>query len=404
MKIKTLKQCLSLIIDHRGLTPKKLKSTWSNSGYKVLSANNVKTVGISNLDKVRYIDEYTYKNWMKIEIQRGDILLTSEAPVGEVYYWDSEEKIATGQRVYGLRTNAEVNSLYLKYYIQSNIGQNEIKKFTSGSTVSGISAETFEYIKVCLPDNLSDQIKIGEALYTIDELIINNDNIIQQLEIILKTIYDFWFLQFEFPNDEGAPYKSSGGKMIWNEDLQCEIPEGWYITTINDFAEVNKGSYITEKQANLNGSYKVVSAGLDFAYYHDDFNREENTISISASGANAGFVNFWYEKIFANDCITIRGKELVETTYIFNFLKHIQDHLYSQTNRSAQSHIYPDDIKKLKLVIPTSDVMKKYNHQIKNYYSYIKVLKEQNKDLLNLREFLLPILINGQVTINTNKQ
>lgn len=158
--MKKLINCISTVIDRRGVTPKKLGADWQECGYRVLSANNVKTSGLINEDEIRYVDETTYHKWMKEEIQRGDILLTSEAPAGEVYYWDSDEKIVAGQRIFVLRTVPEVSSLYLKYYLQSDMGQKEIQNKCSGSTVFGISAKMFANIDVLLPETLDEQLRI----------------------------------------------------------------------------------------------------------------------------------------------------------------------------------------------------------------------------------------------------
>ena len=113
--IKSLSDCLSLVIDRRGVTPKKLNSSWKEKGYRVLSANNVKTSGLTKIDEIRCIDDNTYKKWMKNEVCRGDIFLTSEAPAGEVLYWDSDEKIVAGQRIYVLRTKKDLYCLYKSF-------------------------------------------------------------------------------------------------------------------------------------------------------------------------------------------------------------------------------------------------------------------------------------------------
>ena len=114
----TLSNCLKKIIDYRGKTPKKLGGDWSNSGYRAISANNVKFEGLAKLVDIRYLDEALYLKWMKDEIHRGDILLTSEAPAGQAMVWDSDEKIVLSQRLYGLRVKDHINNRYLKYYLQ----------------------------------------------------------------------------------------------------------------------------------------------------------------------------------------------------------------------------------------------------------------------------------------------
>ena len=192
------------------------------------------------MDEIRYIPEDKYSSWMKIPLEKGDIILTSEAPAGEVYYWDTNEKVVLGQRLFGLKVKPEINSKYLKYYLQSSVGQKAIRGQQSGSTVFGISAATFPSIVVNLLDR-EDQDKVANLLYDLDLKIQNNSSICSDLEAMAKLLYDYWFVQFDFPDENGKPYKSSGGKMVWNKELKREIPEGWYISNLEPFIKVIRG-------------------------------------------------------------------------------------------------------------------------------------------------------------------
>ncbi len=124
------------------------------------------------------------------------------------------------------------------------------------------------------------------------------------------------------------------------------------LVRLGDVAEVKKGKSITSSETKK-GNVKVVAGGIDFAYYHSEANRPANIITISASGANAGFVNFWNEPIFASDCTTVLGKSELETKYIFNFLKANQEKVFELQKGAAQPHVYPDDLSKL--LIPNAD-------------------------------------------------
>ena len=236
----SLDQCLSKVIDYRGKTPKKLGSTWVESGYRAISANNVKFTGLDKAETINFADESLYRKWMKEEVKSGDLLLTSEAPSGQVMLWDSEEKIVLSQRLYALRTNSKIYNRFLKYYLQSKNGQKEIKRNNSGSTVSGISAKTFANIMVRHPD-YEEQKTIGDLLYLIDKKIEINNSINLLLETTVKSIYDFWFVQYEFPNGDGKPYKSSGGLMTYNFDIKSELPAEWKVCDLGDVVNFKRG-------------------------------------------------------------------------------------------------------------------------------------------------------------------
>ncbi|SDE49140.1 restriction endonuclease subunit S, partial [Riemerella columbipharyngis] len=200
-------------------------------------------------------------------------------------------------------------------------------------------------------------------------------------------------------DENGKPYKSSGGKMVYNEILKREIPAEWEVKKLGEYSFIKKGTLITEKEANANGDIKVVSAGLDFSYYHDISNYPENTITISASGANAGFVNFWRESIFACDCTVVRGENLTETLYIYETLKLFQEYIYQQAKGSAQPHIYPKDIEVLDIILPTQKILENFGEFVNNSNQKILLNQQQIHHLRALRDTLLPMLMNGQIEI-----
>jgi type I restriction enzyme, S subunit len=151
-RILTLDEILDTIIDHRGLTPKKLGGDWAEEGYPAISAMNIKNAKIVKRENIGYISEELYHKWMKVELKSGDILLTSEAPLGEIYYLFHEEKMVTSQRVFGIRSNPKLMpSIFLRYYLDSHFGQYELHARASGSTVSGIRQSELRKIKIITP-------------------------------------------------------------------------------------------------------------------------------------------------------------------------------------------------------------------------------------------------------------
>ncbi|PIP10079.1 MAG: restriction endonuclease [Sulfurimonas sp. CG08_land_8_20_14_0_20_36_33] len=242
------------------------------------------------------------------------------------------------------------------------------------------------------------QQKIAKVLSTLDAKIELNNRINKELEAMAKTLYDYWFVQFDFPNVDGKPYKSSGGKMVYNEELKREIPEGWEVKKLGKYAEIKRGDLITEKET-LEGNVKVVAAGINYSYLHSKYNREKNTITISGSGANAGHINFWREPIFASDCTTIRGQNDIDTIMILHHLYLLQDYIYSQAKGSAQPHVYPEDIKQLYYVIASEKLIDKYQKIILPTNEKIAINQHEIQHLTQLRDFLLPMLMNGQVSV-----
>lgn len=168
-----LSEALSLVIDHRGLTPKKLKGDWADEGYRALSAKNVKTGEIVQEDSIRYVDEEMYHKWMTEEIEYGDILVTSEAPFGEIYQWNSDEKIVLSQRLFGLRVKSAFDADYIYYYMTSDQFHAEMRARATGTTVIGLRQPELLKCVIHYPDVITQR-KIASVLRSIDLKIDNN--------------------------------------------------------------------------------------------------------------------------------------------------------------------------------------------------------------------------------------
>lgn len=407
------------VIDYRGKTPKKLGFDWSNSGYKALSALNIKTSGLDNLEFIKYANEELYKKWMKDEVQSGDILLTSEAPAGQVLVWESNEKIVLSQRLFGLRINEDFDNYFIKYYLQSDTGQKQIYKNTSGSTVFGISAKMFDLIYIPNLD-LNEQRKIGKILRSLDFKIELNNKINSELELMAKTLYDYWFVQFDFPGENGKPYKSSGGKMIWNEKIKREIPKGWGVENLK------KNSIATLIKPNIDKfeGEKIYLATADVDQNIIDNNTNKITYQKRESRANMQPIenSIWFAKmknskkvlsffdyseeylqkyILSTGFAGLKcGKHTME--YLWNFINNqnfefIKDRL---ANGATQEAINNDSMAFIPLIIPNEDIVKTYHEKTYGIYKKIYINQLENQKLAELRDWLLPMLMNGQVTVN----
>lgn len=395
-RIKISELC-DLIVDCVNKTAPSVEYT---TPYKMLRTPNIKK-GRVNTNDCRFVEKDTFEKWTRrAKVLKGDVLLTREAPMGEVGKVTSDEQLFLGQRIMQYRSNpTKLDPDFLLYSFLSPDLQYQFGRHNNtGSIVSHIRVPDCYEFEIFSP-SIKEQKKIALVLSALDSKIELNNKINSELEAMAKTIYNYWFVQFDFPNAKGKPYKSNGGKMVWSEDLKREIPEGWEVKYLGDYAQIKKGVLITEKTANINGTFKVVSAGLDFSYYHSEANYPENTITISASGASAGFINFWREPIFACDCTTVRGKTTADTLQILGFLKMRQEFIYNQARGSAQPHVYPKDIEALLFPIPPSDLVEKYGKLVVAGNEKVAINLKENQQLASLRDWLLPMLMNGQVKV-----
>ena len=347
------------------------------------SSGNIPIYGGNGI--LGYSEKYNYNNIL--------IIGRVGAYCGSIHY--HKEKCWVSDNAIAGEVKSDYSIDYL-YYLMKSLNLNDRQV---GSSQPLLTQGVLNNISVKIYESSQTQQSIAAVLSALDKKIALNKQINARLEEMAKTLYDYWFVQFDFPDANGKPYKSSGGEMVFDETLKRKIPKGWEVKNLGDWAEIRKGTLITEKTANTNGDIKVISAGVDFSYYHDVANRPRNTITISASGANAGFVNFWREPIFACDCTTITNRVIGSTLYILNFLKIVQDFIYQQARGSAQPHVYPKDIEGLKIIVPPDLLLKRFSEFVENWNLKIANNEKQNHHLTQLRDFLLPMLMNGQVSV-----
>ncbi len=407
---KSLTDCLVNIIDYRGKTPKKLGSDWAEFGYRAISANNVKFDGLIKLDSIKFLDEKTYSKWMKDEIKNGDLLLTSEAPAGQVMLWITDEKIVLSQRLFALRTKNDVYNKYLKYYLQSSIGQNEINKNTSGSTVFGISAKMFDLIQVLLP-NYDSQVLIGDLLYAIDSKVELNNRTNAELEQMAKTLYDYWFVQFDFPDQNKKPYKTSGGKMVWSEELKREIPEGWEVGTLLDIADYTNGLPCQKFRPTGEAVLKVIK----IKEMHEGFSAKTELVrsdippkviiengDVLFSWSASLEVQIWSRgKGALNQHIfKVTSDKYPKSFYYYQLLNYLQHFkMMAENRKTTMGHITQEHLQQSRIAIPPKELTLELEKTIAPIFKK-KVMNEiENQKLSELRDWLLPMLMNGQVNV-----
>lgn len=214
-----------------------------------------------------------------------------------------------------------------------------------------------------------------------------------------KTIYDYWFLQFEFPNEGGKPYKSSGGKMVWNEELKRKIPEAWKVFLVKDFCDIFTGKKDVN-QALDTGKYKFFSCAPGYKYSNDKLYTGK-AILISGNGSYTGrtiFVNDsfdLYQRTYA--CVMKpNSKNMLE--YIFYTLKtFFVKRVSGGTHGSAIPYIVYNDIAN-ESIYYNKEVIERFMEIVVPIQEQIVDLSNENEKLISLRDFLLPMLMNGQVT------
>ena len=228
-----------------------------------------------------------------------------------------------------------------------------------------------------------------------DKIILNN-KLSKELESIVKTIYDYWFLQYEFQNEEGKPYKSTGGKMVYNEKIKKEIPEGWKVTTIGKIIIERQKSSIKVGQAkNKLGKYPFFTSGSEI-YEMNEFLTDGRNCFLSTGGK--GYVQYYVGKSsYSTDMWVISGINNLED-YLYLFIKSIENMLDNKYFAgTGLQHLQKDLFKDTHIVIPSDEILKEFNKISNTIFNKISRIYKENKELQKLRDFLLPLLMNEQV-------
>lgn len=308
-----------------------------------------------------------------------------------------------------------VRKLFLYYSLIAPLNQKNIEKFKVGSSQPKLPIYNINQLLV--PKwSVDIQDKIVSILSAIDSKIENNNKINQELESMAKTIYDYWFLQFEFPKEDGKPYKSSGGKMVLNEELKREIPEGWEVKGIDDFGILSNGiNYSKDEIGDKN--YKIVNVRnmsntsllLDKSDMDDIVLKAEmadkyllkgSDILIARSGI-PGAIRILEDScentLYCGFIIRLSLETDLYRKYLVYKLKDYEDTTATSSGGTVMQNVSQNTLKNIKFVVPEKNYIQAFNDRIDSIWSVMKNKNKENQELMSLREFLLPLLMNGQV-------
>jgi len=403
---------LDTIIDYRGKTPKKLKSDWASSGIPALSAKNIKNGKIVNHESIRHVDNELYTRWMKEEVRRGDILMTSEAPLGETFYVKDDNKILLSQRLFAIRTKEnKLDSRFLFYYFNSKFGNHELLSRATGTTVGGIRQTALVKVKVRFPESIIAQKQIASVLSAYDDLIENNEKRIKVLEEMAQLLYTEWFVKFKFPGYEKV-------KMVDSEF--GKIPQGWEVKKLAQVSSVVRGcSYSTEEIDDFIGEYYIVNlksfnrgGGFRFdgaKYYSGIINDNQllktgdvvvavtdmtNDRAVIARPARVPEIN---GKItFSADVVKINS-DILPSSFIYELLS---SYRFTETTKQKANganvlHLKQSAILEFVSLVPEAKVLKVFDTLCEPVSREVDKLLKQNDNLTKTRNLLIPQLVTG---------
>ena len=341
-------------------------------------------------------------------LPKGTILISSRAPIGLISIANRE--LVTNQGFKNIVVNENVaDNEYLYYNFKNRIS--DLEKLGSGTTFKEISKSSIELFEINLP-SLETQQKIAKILSDIDDKIEVLHQINDNLAELAKTIYDYWFVQFDFPDENGKPYKTSGGKMVYNEVLKREIPEGWEVKKLGEVIEKISNNILPTEYQNLN--YLPIDFLPKRQFYYDKYDLRENALSslikFDEDDILLGAMRVYFHRvcnaiedgISRNTIFVLRPFEKENKNYCLFLLDEEKTIQFANDNSTGSSIPYAkwdNGLANYQLVLPKKNILSLFNLKINPIIKKLKINSKQIQHLRSLRDWLLPMLMNGQISV-----
>lgn len=413
MKYRKLMDCCEFISDGDHLPPPK-----STEGIPFITISNFTGQNKISFEDTMFVPKSYYDKLSETKkAHKGDILYSVVGSFGKPVYVDFEMPMVFQRHIAILRPKSDVNGKYLYYTMLNPQFYRMVDKLAIGCSQRTVTLDTLRNIEVSLPDK-DIQDKIVGVLSLIDEKIDINNNVNDNLEQQLMLLYDYWFTQFDFPDNDGNPYQTSGGKMVWNDTLKRNIPENWKVQSVisNCLSSIikpgveifNTKTYLAtadvkgtsistgtivdydgrESRANMQPSINSVwFAKMKNSIKHLYLNKEMQPI-ISSSILSTGFCGL--------QCNEISFEYIA--SYVSN--AYFEIHKDMLAHGATQEAVNNDDLAGVHIIIPEDTVLRAYHETTQAIYAQISKNVCENQELVKLRDWLLPMLMNGQATIS----
>ena len=396
---------------------------WSDSGKIVVRNFNIKR-GKLDLSTPSYTNEETYlERISRAKPEAGDLIISREAPMGEVCLIPEGIDCCLGQRMVLIKPDQnKISSKYLLYAMLSEFVQGQINQSNkTGSIVSNLRIPLLKELEIPL---LNGTEGIASVLSALDAKIHCNNRINAELEAMAKTLYDYWFVQFNFPFDfargkaavNGKPYKSSGGKMVYNPTLKREIPVGWENGMASDLFDFNprlsltmgtEASYIDMNSLPVSGfmtkppERKLFAGGTKFqngdvvvARITPCLENGKTALISLFNGCEIGFGS--------TEFIVLRGKKITLSAFAAQLSRSTSFRKFAisnMTGTSGRKRIDASTLETFSLPLPPKEILLEYEKTVGSFLKRMTNNARENYHLTQLRDWLLPMLMNGQVTV-----
>ncbi|EGR2476029.1 restriction endonuclease subunit S [Vibrio cholerae] len=392
-----------------------------SGGYPFVNGNNLKNGSIEITNDTKRVSREEYDKYF-IEFDEKTLFLSINGTLGNLAKYKGEEVVLGKSAAYINCTGINIDFLF--YYFQLKEVKALMWNIATGSTIKNLSLASIRNMEVPNPpENVAK--KIADVLLAIDNKIDLNNRINTELEAMAKTLYDYWFVQFDFPDANGKPYKASGGKMVYNDTLKREIPVGWSDGTLDNLGQIVGGS--TPSTADKNNFSEQGSAWItpnDLSGNIGNKFISKGAMGVTAEGIKSASLKKYpagtvllssrapigYMAIARNALTTNQGfKSFIPskgypTEFVYFTVKNSLKAIIQYASGSTFKEVSGTVIKTVKLALPPNELVEEFRAKVEDLFKRQDTLEQENEQLIALRDWLLPMLMNGQVTVKPSTE
>lgn len=341
----------------------------------------------------------------RFKIKKGQVAFTKDSETRDdigiaTYIAEDFDDVVLGYHTALVTPNEDIIlGKYLNAFMHSKY---ILKYFEMNATGSGmrytLSLETLNDIPILAP-SIKDQEKIGDFFSAIDKKITNNRKANAVLEALIKQIYDYWFIQFDFPDNNSHPYKTSGGEMVYNPALKRSIPKGWTDATLGDFCQMYQPKTLSLKELSSDGKYRVYGAN-GFIGYYDEYNHSDSEVAIACRGNSCGTVNrtMPFSWITGNAMVMKMRDNAIHNEFIAQSVPYIN--IQGAISGSGQPQLTRENLNPIKIIKPTKDVLASFSKLVKPLIKLRLNNQDEIDRLVKYKNDMLPLIMTGQVVID----
>lgn len=371
----------------KGTTPSNIGESFCDRGIPFIRSELITQNKYISDSGLLYISKETHEKLKRSQLEANDILFSMAGVyLGKTAILrECDVPANTNQAVALIRLDPVLcNVGYIYYYLNQDSVIRYVNQISGQAAQPNINLQQIGEIPIAIPSR-KEQDTIATILSRYDTLIENYQKQIKLLEESAQRLYKEWFVDLRFPGYENA-------KMVDG------LPEGWERKKLGELVEFKRGKTITKKEA-IEGNIPVVAGGLEPAYYCDKSNTTDRVITISGSGANAGFTRMYFEKVWASDCSFADTSATQYLHFVFCFLRENKTVIDNMQKGAAQPHVYAKDINSLEALLPTKEILNSFEIKASKIFDNIASLQTQIRLLTEARDRLLPRLMGGEMEV-----